>query len=279
MDQQKSASVDYLRLLRRIVAHRWRLVIAVFVAIAVPTVAWTVVATEDTYEAHATLFLLPERSSPAFMREFTSPEVNALYQVLLRSRSLAQGVTEALPKESRDELSRRLGVRDYVLAAMNHIRRLRGLEVVVYSPSEQAIRELQDTRMNFAIAKDGTVTVTATAFSPRVAVDLANTYVEVLLARSSSFARQQARGTRELLEGLMVQAKTSQNESEDALRKFQGQSGGAVKLPEESKADLARLATLEGMLSDLQVSREIAQSRLAYLKGDYSKAGSQPIMD
>ena len=279
MDQQKSASVDYVRLLRRIVAHRWRIVIAAFLAIAVPTVVWTVMATEDTYEAHATLFLLPERSSPAFMREFTSPEVNALYHVLLRSRSLAQGVTEALPKDSRDELSRRLGVRDYLLTAMNHIRRLRGLEVVVYSPSEQAIRELQDTRMNFNINKDGTVIVTATAFSPRVAVDLANTYVEVLLARSSSFARQQARGTRELLEGLLVQARTSQNEAEDALRKFQAQSGGAVKLPEESRADLARLAQLEGMLADLQVSREIAQSRLAYLKGDYTKAGTQPVMD
>lgn len=282
MEQQKSSSVDYLRLLRRVIAHRWRIVIVAFLAIAVPTVVWTAVATEDTYEAHATLFLLPERSNPAFMREFTSPEVNALYHVLLRSRSLAQGVTEALPKESRDELSRRLGVRDYMLAAMNHIRRLRGLEVVVYSPSEQAVRELQDARMNFNIAKDGTVTVTATAFSPRVAVDLANTYVEVLLARSSSFARQQARGTRELLEGLMVQAKTSQNEAEDALRKFQSQPGGMVKLPEESRADLARLAQLEGMLADLQVSREIAQSRLAYLKGDYTKsaaAAKQPVMD
>ena len=39
--------------------------------------------------------------------------------------------------------------------------------------------------------------LTAAAFSPRVAADLANTYVEVLLSKSSSFARQQARGTRE----------------------------------------------------------------------------------
>jgi polysaccharide biosynthesis transport protein len=279
MEQQKSSSVDYLRLLRRVVAHRWRLVIAGFLVIALPTLAWTVLATEDTYEAHATLFLLPERSDPAFMREFSSPEVNALYHVLLRSRSLAQGVTEALPKESRDELTRRLGVRDYVLAAMNHIRRLRGMEVVVYSPSELAIRELQEARMNFNIGKDGTVIVSATAFSPRVAVDLANTYVEVLLARSSSFARQQARGTRELLESLLLQGKTSQNDAEEALRKFQARTGGAVKLPEESRADLAQLAQLEGTLSDLQVSREIAQSRLAYLKGDYSKGTPQPVID
>src|SRR5260370_23437988 len=135
---------------------------------------------------------------------------------MLRGRSLAQAVVEGLPKESRDELSRGLGLRDYVLVAMNQLRRWRGQEVVVYSPTELAIRELQDARTTFTIAKDGTARITATAFSPRVAVDLANTYVEVLLSRSSAFARQQARGTRELLETLLAQAKTSQAEAEDA---------------------------------------------------------------
>ena len=41
--------------------------------------------------------------SPGFLREFMNPEVNALYHVMLTSRSLAQGVVETLPKESRDE--------------------------------------------------------------------------------------------------------------------------------------------------------------------------------
>src|SRR5207249_11110598 len=120
-----------------------------------------------------------------------------------------------------------------------------GGEVVVYSPTELALRELQEARMNFTIARDGTVTITAVAFSPRVAVDLANTYVDVLLSRSSSFARQQARGTRELLESLMTQAKTSQGDAEEALRKFQAQGGGAVKLPDESRVELQRLGKLE----------------------------------
>jgi uncharacterized protein involved in exopolysaccharide biosynthesis len=121
--------------------------------------------------------------------------------------------------------------------------------------------------MAFNIAKDGTVTITATAFHPRVAVDLANTYVEVLLSRSSSFARQQARGTRELLENLLTQAKASQGEAEQSLRSFQSQRGGSVKLPDEARVDLQRLSQLEASLSDVQVSREIAQGRLAYLKG------------
>ena len=73
------------------------------------------------------------------------------------------------------------------------VRAMTGGEAVVYSPSEIAIRELQEARMSFNVTRDGTVTITAVAFSPRVATDLANTYVDVLLSRSSSFARQQAR--------------------------------------------------------------------------------------
>ena len=262
------SSSEYVRLLRRVAGNRWRLVLAVFLAVALPTIVWSVFLTPDTYEATATLFLLPEKSDLGFLREFTSPEVNTLYHVMLTSRSLAQGVVETLPKESRDELSRRIGLQDYVLTVMNQIRRWQGQEVVVYSPTELATRELRESRMAFNIAKDGTVTLTATAFSPRVAADLANTYVEVLLSRSSSFSRQLARGTRELLENLLTQARTSQVDAQDALRKFQSQTGGGVKLPDEARVDLQRLTQLETSLSDVQVSREIAENRLNYLKGD-----------
>jgi len=62
-------------------------------------------------------------------------------------------------------------------------------------------------------------------------VDLANTYVEVLLSKSSSFARQQARGTRDLLENLWSQAKANQTEAEDALRKYQAKNGAASSCP------------------------------------------------
>ena len=267
MDKPKQ-TFDYVRLLRRVVANRWRIIVLGFAAIVLPTLAWTLVAMEDTYEASATLFITPEKSDPVFLKEFVTPEATALYHVILRSRSLAQGVIESLPKESRDELSRRMGVSDYLLIAMNQVRRWRGQEVVVYSPTELAIRELQEARMSFNIGRDGTVTVTAMAYSPRVSVDLANTYVEVLLTRSSQFARQQARGTRELLENLLTQANNNRTEAEDALRKFQSQSGSSIKLPDESRGDMMRLAQLESQLVDVQVSRDIAQHRLAYLKGD-----------
>ena len=56
--------------------------------------------------AYANFSVTDATVSPGFLREFMNPEVNALYHVMLTSRSLAQGVVETLPKESRDELSR-----------------------------------------------------------------------------------------------------------------------------------------------------------------------------
>lgn len=268
-DQEESTPrIDYVRFLRRVLLHRWRMVVLGMLAISVPIVAWVLFFTEATFEASATLFIFPERpSTPAYMKEFVSPETNTLYLAILRSRTVAQGVVEALPKESRDELTNRVLFRDYLLWMMNHIRRLRGIEVVVYSPTEIAIREVQDARMTFDVGKDGAVTVTAVAFSPRVAVDLANSYVEILLARTSSYARDQNRGTRELLENLVNQTRATQKEAELALTKFQAETPGIVKLPDDVRLDATRLAQLETSLADIQVSREIAQKRLAYLKG------------
>jgi hypothetical protein len=56
--------------------------------------------------AYANFSVTDATVSPGFLRELMNPEVNALYHVMLTSRSLAQGVVETLPKESRDELSR-----------------------------------------------------------------------------------------------------------------------------------------------------------------------------
>ena len=275
--EAKTSSVDYVRLLRRVAIQRWRLILAGFLAVVLPTMVIVILSTENLYEASATLFILPETSDAGFLRDFTSSEASSLYLVLLRSRSLAQAIMEALPNESRDELSRRVIFRDYLLTVMNSIRRYTGGAVVVYSPSEVAIRELQEARMSFVLGKDGTVTITAVAFSPRVAMDLANTYVEVLLSKSSSFARQQARGTRDLLENLWSQAKANQTEAEDALRKYQAKNGGTLKLPEEAKVELTSLANLESQLNDLQINREIAENKLAYLKGDKKKPGGMTL--
>jgi uncharacterized protein involved in exopolysaccharide biosynthesis len=180
---------DYIRFGRRLFSKRWKLMLIIFLAIALPTVTWVMMFMERMYESSATLFIDPGKDEPTFMRGLMNAETSGLYLAILRSRSLAQGVVDSLPREARDELIKRRN-EDHLLAVQNWLRRVLRHDVVVYSPQEQAVMELQEARTGFGIQKDGTVTLTATAFSPRVATDLANTYTDVLLARTSSPANR-----------------------------------------------------------------------------------------
>jgi succinoglycan biosynthesis transport protein ExoP len=263
---------DYIRFGRRLFSKRWKLMLIIFLAIALPTVTWVMMFMERMYESSATLFIDPGKDEPTFMRGLMNAETSGLYLAILRSRSLAQGVVDSLPREARDELIKRRN-EDHLLAVQNWLRRVLRHDVVVYSPQEQAVMELQEARTGFGIQKDGTVTLTATAFSPRVATDLANTYTDVLLARTSSTARESARATREMIESMLVQGRTSEQEAEDILRKFQG-GGREMKIPDQFRLEIVQLSDLENRLSELQVTREISQAHLAAMRGSDHKAGA-----
>jgi capsular exopolysaccharide synthesis family protein len=277
MNDPTPPKVDYIRFARRLFSKRWRLMLGIFLVIAVPTVTWVMLFMDRMYEAVATIYIDPGKDEPTFLRGLMNAEMSGLYLAILRSRSLAQGVVDSLPREARDELIKRRN-EDYLLAAQNWFRRLLRQDIVVYSPQEQAVMELQDARMAFTFQKDGTVIVTATAFSPRVATDLANTYTDVLLARSGSAARESARATREMIESMLVQGRTSQQEAEEILRKFHG-GNQDMKVPDQARFELIQLADLENRLSELQVTREIAQARLAAMRGNSAeKAAPAPLV-
>src|SRR5206468_6123105 len=74
VEESTRGSFDYIRLLRRVVLHRWRIILAGLLIVVVPTIAFVVLSTENLYEASATLFILPESSDSIFLRDFTSPE-------------------------------------------------------------------------------------------------------------------------------------------------------------------------------------------------------------
>ena len=61
--EAKTNTVDYVRLLRRVAIQRWRLILAGFLAVVLPTVVLAILSTENLYEASATLFILPENVS------------------------------------------------------------------------------------------------------------------------------------------------------------------------------------------------------------------------
>src|SRR3989441_708076 len=260
-----SSDVDYLRLLRRI-AHRWRLIAIVFIAVALPVTAYALGFIPKTYEATAKIFLEdPRRLQTGLMRDWM-PTSDASFQLaILKSRSLAEAVVENLPRETTEELLARGMHRDYLLEARNLLRRAMGQESIVYSPQQRAVTELQSARVTFSPLPSGEVEIRAVAYGPRVAMDLANTYVEVLQTRSRSNIRDDARASREFIENLLHQTKASLQQSEDKLGK--AARGRSLRAPERSVMEAAQVSQLENSLAEVQGSKEVAKVRLAQLKG------------
>jgi succinoglycan biosynthesis transport protein ExoP len=266
MDESVQPSTDYLRFARRVAQH-WKLIASMFVALGVPVIIWALVFAPKTYTARATVFIEDRRAgSGGLLRDLLTSNDGELQLAVLRSRSLAEGVLENLPRESMTELIERSIGHDYLMDMQNRVRRLLGGAVVVASPRERALSELQRSRVEFETRRTGEVVIQATAFTPRVAMDLTNTYVDVLQARSRSVVREEARSTREFLESYLNQTKVVLQEAEEALAKA---TGGRVigRFPEQANAQLAQLAASENTLADIQASKEIAKSRLSFLRG------------
>src|SRR5262245_1551877 len=275
MEESSKPSFDYLRFARRTVRKRWWVILGLFLLVVGPGAVLVYSTSPKLYEASATLFFEEPKGEHPLLRGLAPPDEAALNLAILRSRSLAQGTMDVLPRESREELLRPTRWADYSDRAYNALKRFMGQEVVVHSPQEQALMELQQARMSFTVMKDGTVVVTAMAFNPRVATDLANTYVDVLLARTGSQARDQARAIREMLDNLLLQTKTSLTEAEDSLRKFRDTGGGGMAVLDQARLETVKLAEMESTLAEVQVAREIASGRLAFLRGE-SQQGGKP---
>src|SRR5262245_56937380 len=188
MEESSKPSFDYLRFARRTVRKRWWVILGLFLLVVVPGAVLVYSTTPRLYEASATLFFEEPKGEHPLLRGLAPPDESAVNLAILRSRALAQAVVDVLPREGKEELLRRSRWADLSDRAHNALRRFMGQDVVVHSAQELALMEVQQARMSFIVMKDGTVTVTAMAFNPRVATDLANTYVDVLLARTSSQA-------------------------------------------------------------------------------------------
>ncbi len=165
-----------------------------------------------------------------------------------------------------EELLKRAMHRDYFLEGRNGIRRLLGRESIVYSPQQRAVMELQTARVSFTPLTSGEVEIRAIAYSPRVATDLANTYVDVLQTRSRSNIREDARASREFIENMLKQTKATLQESEEKLAKVQ-RGRASTRFPDRSSAELTQVTQFENNLAEIQASKEIAKARLNLLKG------------
>ena len=227
------------------------------------------------FQTSATILLEVRPDRLPVFQEFSPFRPLAVQLAILRSRSLAQGVIESLPKNSLQDLIENPYYVDYAQIARNTFRRLTGSEPEVDSPHARALKELQEARVRFEPAQEGIVVIRAEATQPQVAVDLATTYIELLLSRTRTFNIDDTRVSREFLEQQLTEIKKELTTSEDALRAFTSANGG-VKIPERAQATVTQLGQAETALAEIESSRKMLTTRLAALREKLEKQKSAP---
>lgn len=246
---------------------RW-IVLTTLVALAMLLPAAFVLSKEPPrYRTTATILIENKAERTPVFQEFTPYRPLPVQLAILQSRLLAAAVVEALPKAAVDDLIHNPYGRDYIGNLMEGIGRLRGKVPPAPSSQRRAVDELRGDRVRFNSqpGNAGIVEIQAEGSQPQVALDIANTYVDVLLARTRSFNVDDAKNTREYLSQQTAQVSDSLTRSEAALRSFTMSRGG-VQIPAKSTETAQRLSQLETTLAEVQANKNISQTRLAALK-------------
>jgi succinoglycan biosynthesis transport protein ExoP len=227
------------------------------------------------YRTTATILIETKSDRAPVFQEFSPSRPLSVQLAILQSRLLAASVVEALPKGAVDDLMENPYGRDYMGDLTDWISRLRGKEPPAPSPQRRAVAELRRDRVKFVsqVGTSGIVEIQAEASRPQIALDIANTYIEVLLARTRSFNVDDAKSTREYLSQQTTQVSDALVRSETALRSFTMARGG-VQIPAKSTETAQRLSQLETTLAEVQTNRNISQTRLGALK---TKLESMPV--
>src|SRR6266481_2337084 len=224
------------------------------------------------YQTVATVLIENKADRAPVFQEFSPYRPLPVQLAILQSRLLAASVVEALPRAVVDDLTHNPYGRDYWGEFQEWIRRLRSKESPltsppVTSPQRRAVAELQRDRVRFVPqpGNSGIVEILAEASQPQLALDIANTYIEVLLARTRSFNVDDAKSTREYLSQQTAQVSDALGRSEAALRQFTMSRGG-VQIPTKSTETAQRVSQLETTLVEVQANKSISQTRLGALK-------------
>lgn len=232
------------------------------------------------YRTTATILIENKADRAPVFQEFSPHRPLPVQLAILQSRLLAATVVESLPKASLEDLIHNPYGRDYVGDIMGWVARLRGQEPAAATPHRQAVAELRRDRVRFVNhpGNAGIIEIQAEASQPQIALDIANTYIEVLLARTRSFNVDDAKSTREYLSQQTNQVSDTLARSEAALRAFTLSRGG-VQIPARSMETTQRLSQLEATLAEVQANKSISQTRLAALKArlDSMPAPQAPV--
>lgn len=246
---------------------KWIVLTTLAALVLLVPVAYILSKEPPRYRTTATILIETRSDRTPVFQEFSPSRPLPVQLAILQSRLLAASVVEALPKGAVDDLIHNPYGRDYVGDLMDWVGRLRGKEPSTPTPQRRAVGELRRDRVRFVSqsGSSGIVEIQAEASQPQIALDIANTYIEVLLARTRSFNVDDAKNTREYLSQQTAQVSDALSRSEAALRAFTLSRGG-VQIPAKSTETAQRLSQLETTLAEVLANRNISQTRLQSLK-------------
>jgi len=261
-------------ILRGVYRRHKLLAIGVFLCLAIPSVAGVYLTANPLYESTATILLQPGPiiQLPNAAEQLNTDTITSAL-TLLKSRSVAEDVLQALPKESVDELLAHPEYVEYLTALKNRVDAWRGKPAPVLSPQQQALNELTNARVRFTedMRVGGPrsfsvlVTINGRASTPRVARDLVNGYLQVLVHRMRGADQEEARKTREFLDKQAQQAKANLLNAQKALTQFE-EKRGRVQVGKQTELDLTRLSQAESALTEVQASRAVVDARIRDLR-------------
>jgi capsular exopolysaccharide synthesis family protein len=245
---------------------KWVLLVTLGALVVFIPVAFMMSKEPPRFRTSAMILIESRPDKTPLFQEFSPFRPLAVQLAILRSRSLAESVIETLPRASVEDLIENPYYRDYALELQNWFRQLRGQELLVESPQRRALAELQMARVRFIPqGQSGIVEILAEASKPRVALDIANTYIEVLLSRTRSFNVDDTKVTREYLEQQHAQTSQNMTGADNALRQFTLARGG-IRPPAKNAETINRLSQIESQLAEISANRNISQSRLSAMK-------------
>jgi len=244
---------------------KWILLTVIGALAVLLPVAYLISREPPRYQTTAIIFLESQAGTPLFA-EFSPFRPLSVQLAILQSRALAQSVIEALPRASVQDLIANPYGHDYRVDIQNWFRRFRGEPPIVDSPEVRALEELRAARVAFyPQGPSGIVQIRAEASNARVALDIANTYIEVLLARTRSFNVDDAKSTREYLSQQGAQVGEALQTSEKSFQEFTLAKGG-IKVPDRVSDVAGRMNQLETTLAEVQANRSMSQARLTGLR-------------
>lgn len=122
---------------------------------------------------------------------------------------------------------------------------------------ERAIRELEENT-SFDLQEDNYITIQVFDKNPQRAAEIANYFVDILNSISIQLGTQEAKTNREFIEKRLESIRQNLQAAEDALQKYQEQTGVIVS-PDQSSSSISAIAELYAMKAKREVEIAILE--------------------